>query len=204
MKTRENKTLPYHHGNLRDELLKAAEQEITDKGIESFSLRSVARRAAVSHNAPAHHFTDVRGMLTALATVGFQRLMRIQKERMAQAPIGETEQFIALGLGYIKFATDYPALFRLMYSSNLPDRNNPQLAEAMEKTLKGLSDKALSATTTEGKKPPPDLKNLVAAWALVHGFADLSNSGILSTFLDVIGGSQEELATEVLKRLKTG
>mgnify|MGYP003726374833 CR=1 FL=1 len=57
----------YHHGDLASELLRAAERELSENGIESFSLRAVAKRAGVSHGAPAHHFRDARGLLTALA-----------------------------------------------------------------------------------------------------------------------------------------
>ncbi|MEO0497745.1 MAG: helix-turn-helix domain-containing protein, partial [Pseudomonadota bacterium] len=64
---------PYHHGDLREALLTAAEVELTDRGIEGLSLRGVAKRAGVSHAAPAHHFGDKAGLLTALTTIGFQR-----------------------------------------------------------------------------------------------------------------------------------
>ena len=57
----------YHHGDLKMALLRAAEAELAENGIESFSLRAVAKRAGVSHGAPAHHFKDAKGLLTALA-----------------------------------------------------------------------------------------------------------------------------------------
>ena len=60
----------YHHGDLRAALLRAAEAELNEAGIEAFSLRRVAKRAGVSHAAPAHHFRDVRGLLTALSAEG--------------------------------------------------------------------------------------------------------------------------------------
>src|SRR5262252_290185 len=61
---------PYHHGNLRAALLEAAEAELEAQGIEAFSLRGVAKRAGVSHAAPAHHFGDANGLLTGLAAEG--------------------------------------------------------------------------------------------------------------------------------------
>ena len=67
--------LPYHHGDLAAALLAAAEAELAEKGVEAFSLRSVAKRAGVSHAAPAHHFGDATGVLTALATEGFRRFL---------------------------------------------------------------------------------------------------------------------------------
>ena len=59
----------YHHGDLRAALLAAAEAELAERGVEAFSLRQVAKRAGVSHAAPAHHFGDAQGLLTALAAV---------------------------------------------------------------------------------------------------------------------------------------
>ena len=64
---------PYHHGALRPALLAAAEAVIAERGVDGFSLRETARRAGVSPAAPAHHFGDARGLLTALATEAFRR-----------------------------------------------------------------------------------------------------------------------------------
>lgn len=191
----------YHHGNLRTALLTAAEQEIGETGVESFSLRRVARRAGVSHNAPAHHFKDVQGLLTALASVGFQRLLEMQARHGAAAPPEETEQFIALGLGYIEFATSHPALFRLMFSSNLPDRNDPDLSAKMNEALDRLSQAARLAGEKRGLPDTLHLNNLIAAWVMVHGFADLVNSGLISDLLNSTGKSRTEAARDVLKRL---
>ena len=60
----------YHHGDLRAALIAAAEEELAENGVDGFTLRGCARRAGVSHAAPAHHFKDVRALFTALATVG--------------------------------------------------------------------------------------------------------------------------------------
>jgi AcrR family transcriptional regulator len=67
MKIKSSKS--YHHGNLREALLEAAELELIEKGAEKFSLRGVAKRAGVSHAAPAPHFGDVTGLLSALASI---------------------------------------------------------------------------------------------------------------------------------------
>jgi len=75
----------YHHNDLAAELLRAAEVELLEKGVERFSLRAVAKRAGVSHGAPAHHFKDVTGLLSAIAAVGYERLVATQVERQALA-----------------------------------------------------------------------------------------------------------------------
>ncbi len=103
----------YHHGDLRAVLLEAGEAELAERGIEGFSLRGVAKRAGVSHAAPAHHFHDANGLLTALAAEGFRRFVDKQKARqqVAARPIA-LSQLVAAGMGYIDFAMAHPALFR--------------------------------------------------------------------------------------------
>jgi AcrR family transcriptional regulator len=75
----------YHHGDLRAALLRAAEDELTERGAEGFSLRGVARRVGVSHAAPAHHFADTGALLAALAAEGFRRFLATQRAHQARA-----------------------------------------------------------------------------------------------------------------------
>ena len=119
---------PYHHGDLRAALIAAAEAEIDAHGVESFSLRAVAKRAGVSHAAPAHHFGDANGLLTALAAEGFARFVETQRAHEAAAPPGQPDRLVAAGLGYIAFATGHPALFRLMFASRRPRLRRPGAA----------------------------------------------------------------------------
>lgn len=168
-----SKRFSYHHGDLRAALLKSAEMEISDKGIEAFSLRGVAKRTGVSHAAPSHHFGDARGLLTALATVGFQRLLGAQEKRQRLAPSDPGAQLAASGLGYIDFAIENPALFRLMFSSERPDTANSTL----EVTSGGAFDKLLRQVHNMGGvdtySDPASMANVMATWAMVHGLADL-------------------------------
>ncbi|NBO21074.1 MAG: TetR/AcrR family transcriptional regulator, partial [Rhodobacteraceae bacterium] len=76
---------PYHHGDLATALIAAAHQELSEQGAAGFSLRRVARRAGVSHAAPAHHFGDAAGLLAALAAQGFRRLIGQQSLRQGAA-----------------------------------------------------------------------------------------------------------------------
>jgi AcrR family transcriptional regulator len=77
---------PYHHGSLRQALLRAVEELIAERGIEGLSLRECARRAGASWSAPAHHFGDKTGMLTAFAAAGFTRLKEHMEERRHASP----------------------------------------------------------------------------------------------------------------------
>lgn len=159
----------YHHGNLREALVAAAEAEIEAHGLEAFSLRGVARRAGVSHAAPAHHFGDARGLLTALAAEGFRRFVRMQEARQTAGPDDARTRLVAAGLGYIDFATRHTALFRLMFASDRPDKADAELCEAATAAYAKL-ERDVAART--GRTPPAAV-DVVAAWSAVHGLADL-------------------------------
>jgi AcrR family transcriptional regulator len=161
---------PYHHGDLRQALLTAAEAELADHGVESFSLRQVARRAGVSHAAPAHHFGDAKGLLTALAADGFRQFLATQAAREAVADPDPRAQLIAAGLGYVDFALGRPALFRLMFGSDRPDYAAPDLSTAAQAAYTHLARQVFAA----GGRSVADE---AAVWAAAHGLADLLAAG---------------------------
>lgn len=171
----------YHHGNLRAALLEAAEAELAEKGPEGFTLRSCAKRAGVSHAAPAHHFTDMSGLLTALAAEGYERFLRVLRQSVATArsPSGH-DRLVTAGLGYIAFARQNPALFRLMFASDRPDFTQRQLADAAATAFQDLVDKVGAASGDATPLDNPEGRRDVARmWGLVHGLADLLLSGHL-------------------------
>ncbi len=171
----------YHHGDLRAALLRAAEEELARTGIEGFSLRAVAKRAGVSHAAPAHHFGDVKGLLTALAAEGFRRFLAVQKAAMAEAPADPMSQLQAAGLGYVRFAGASPALFRLIFSSDRPDFANPELSVASNDSYHMLQRQVKEATGRDPAADPEALSELQGVWAIAHGLADLLAAGRLKT-----------------------
>jgi AcrR family transcriptional regulator len=186
----------YHHGDLRQALLRAAEAELAEKGIEGFSLRGVAKRAGVSHAAPAHHFADSAGLLTALTAEGFGRFVAAQRQRQRKAGQDGRAQLVAAGQGYIDFAMAHPDLFRLMFSSDRPDHGEPQLAA----TAAAAYDK-LVADVGRAQGRGPDTADVVRAWALVHGIADLLNAGRLKPLLSIPAGRERDAAVaEILRR----
>lgn len=170
----------YHHGDLRSALLAAAEQELADKGVEHFSLRGVAKRAGVSHSAPAHHFKDANGLLTALAAQGFRRLVARQNVFMKDVKPDAWNQLMASGLGYVVFALENPAVFRLMFSSGRPDMEDPDLKEAVDASYAVMVDQLRILHGAGPDENPAVGIDMAAAWAVVHGLADILASNRLS------------------------
>ena len=185
MKTTSNPTeeRSYHHGNLFSVLLDSAEQELIERGIEGFSLRGVAKRANVSHAAPAHHFGDANGLLTALAARGFARFIQRQRDFRQRAASDPRAQLEASGVGYVVFALENPAIFRLMFSSDRPDFEDPDLQQVADSAFEELVEHVRGVTENKSspKKDSAMMLDVASAWAAAHGLADLLVAGRLNT-----------------------
>ena len=169
-------TRPYHHGNLRSALMQAALEEIQSRGPARLSLREIARRAGVSHAAPAHHFRDKAGVFTAIATEGFE-LLAAETSRFAGEPGG----LLSGGLAYIRFAVDHRAHFEVMWRPELYHQDDPALATARDRSF-DIFYTTVGADT--GATSADELREAaVAAWSVVHGFATLWLYGNLPTEL---------------------
>jgi AcrR family transcriptional regulator len=108
---------PYHHGNLRQALLQAAEAALEARGASALSLRELSREVGVSHTSPRRHFADKQALLDALAQTGFQRL----DASLARASEGRgrnsAARFTNLAQVYVEFALKHPALWALMFEA---------------------------------------------------------------------------------------
>lgn len=164
---------PYHHGDLRRTVLEAAVELIIERGPAQLSLRELARRAGVSHAAPAHHFKDKAGLLTELAVRGHELLA----EAFAEGGLDLTE----LGVRYVRFAAEHPAHFEVMYRPDLYDKDDPKLVAARARTAELLRAGVDTVPNGRGSRDP-GMAGL-AAWSLAHGFATLWLSGNLDRFL---------------------
>ena len=167
-KKRARAVQPYHHGNLRREILDAALDEIADRGPTGLSMRELARRAGVSHAAPTHHFGDKAGLLTAIATEGYQLLT----EDLRKAH--EAGEFLDIGLAYIAFAVEHPAHFEVMYRPDLSRPDDPSLDEA-----RAAAATLLYGPAEESFPGRDTLEVGIAGWSFAHGFATLWTTGNL-------------------------
>ncbi|MFB6392067.1 TetR/AcrR family transcriptional regulator [Polymorphospora lycopeni] len=179
----------YHHGDLRRALLAAAVEAIGESGPSAVSLRDLARRASVSHAAPAHHFGDKAGLLTVLAAEGFDRLADTLRPVIAQ-----TGSLLETGVAYIRFAVDHRAHFEVMFRPELYDHDNPAVVAARQRA----TDTLAAAVATRGEAGADARMDGLAAWSIVHGFATLWLGGALPADL---GPDPEAAGRPVLRRL---
>ncbi len=115
---------PYHHGDLPAALRAATAQLVSEKGASGFSLREVARRAGVSHAAPAHHFGDARGLLTSLAAEGFEQLSDALDATVDAGPRDAASRLNRCGKAYVRTALRYPGHFAVIFQRDLIDQSD--------------------------------------------------------------------------------
>jgi len=184
---------------LRDALIDAARAVVEERGPDGFSLREAARRAGVSPAAPGHHFGDARGLLTAVATV----TSRSFGDALEQADVGRDRiaRLRAQGMAYVRFALANRAAFDLVWRRGLVDAEDVELKAANRRAFLIL-DRVVRGEDAGGGGPcevgaAPSL----AAWAMVHGFAQLALSGVFGDDEGAADRAVDALLPAVLDRL---
>ena len=129
------KKTPYHRPGLREALVAAGRTLLEEKGLRGFTLRECARRAEVSHAAPAHHFASINDLLAEIATRGFRELkaaMEVEADKGGAAGDSGAAagRLVGQGMGYMAFAAAHPMLFRLMFNRETEDFATPELVAA--------------------------------------------------------------------------
>lgn len=167
--TGSHKKLKYHHGELRQALIEAAVKIIATGGMESLSLRTLARATGVTQAAPYSHFRDKDDLLAAVAETGFQRLA-LQMAEEATGQNGVQARIEKLMGAYIRFAVANKSLFQLMFSRELSTmKDYPTLAMTA-----GKSYSLISAALSKRAAPSEDTRFLtVTIWSLCHGLTTL-------------------------------
>jgi AcrR family transcriptional regulator len=173
-------------GDLGPAFIEAALDLLTEGGVEALSLRGVARRVGVSAMAPYRYYPDKAALLAAVARSGFEGLAAAMRKASASGP--PREALVAIGVAYVTYAVDHPALFRLMFGSQCRS-GDPDLRSARDATYAVLSGTVARAYPAAAH----DALSL-GCWSLTHGLASLFLDGRLS---DRAAGSCAEIAERV-------
>ena len=171
---------PYHHGDLRQALVRSALEILSEAGVAGLSLRAAARRARVSAMAPYRHFADKEALLAAVAEYGFRELAARLTAATATAA-DPRAGLAALGVAYVLFACDQPSLFKLMFGPTIEKKSgHPVLDEAGSACFNALRQAVEAAKFFEGDSDGGDVS--LACWSLVHGLSALIVDGRLAEY----------------------
>jgi AcrR family transcriptional regulator len=168
----------YHHGNLKEALIRAALELIAQKGPAGFTFAEAARWAGVSPAAPYRHFRDRDELMANVALRGFEKFELV----LARAwDDGRPDVFTALdrlGKAYLEFARAEAAYYSAMFEAGIPPSISPELREAGDRAfavLRGAAEKLCAQLPGQGR--PPALMVALHIWAMSHGIASLFGRG---------------------------
>jgi AcrR family transcriptional regulator len=196
------KRTAYHHGNLRQVFLRAALRMAEREGVGSLSMRELARRVGVSHGAPYHHFADRTSLLAAVAEEGFVLLARAMSDALVIAGKDPRARFEACGRGYVAFALEHRAHFRIMFRPELIDPEHYPAVDAQSQAALQLLTTIVDDCQRAGLARHVEAKALVlTAWSTAHGFASLCVDGPLARGLRNFPGDPSVLAVGVSRTL---
>jgi len=168
----------YHHGNLREALMRAALDLIAKKGPAGFTFAEAARAAGVSSAAPYRHYRDLQELMADVALHGFEKFEVSLSRAWNNGSPEAVAAFEKVGKAYLAFARDEPALYAAMFESGLALDSTPALLQASDRAfavLRAASEAVVAQMPKEGR--PPALMMSLHMWAFAHGIASLFARG---------------------------
>jgi AcrR family transcriptional regulator len=186
----------YHHPDLREAMIRVAQELLESEGPSSWTVRAAARIAGVSSGAPYRHFADKDTLLAAVATRGFDDLRTELAAQLDSVGDDPFTRFGALGEAYVRFATARPGRYQIMFGRDILNRDlHPELCAAADRSFAALL-REIEAAQRSGvvRADTPSATIAAGAWAVVHGLADLLLSGRLN---DLADGNPTGLTTQL-------
>ena len=181
-----SKKKAYHHGDLKNALIKAGADILSREGVSALSLRKVAQKAGVSHAAPYAHFADKQALIAAISTEGYKKLYEKIAQAAGQYRSDPLRRFVESSWAYVQFALDEPDQFKVTLSGMIEkEQDYPAFVETARQTFSLVVD-IVAQCQQAGilRKGAADL-TAVSVWALIHGFVTLLTENQIShTVLD--------------------
>jgi AcrR family transcriptional regulator len=184
----------YHHGNLPTVLREHAAALLAEQGLATFSLREVARRAGVSHAAPAHHFGSVGGLLTAVAAEGFRLLAAACTDALDAAGPDPDARFSAIGHAYVSLWKTHPGHCQVMFQYDVIDFEQPELHDRSTEAFTILE--ATTRAVVEDIDDTTAHRSALLWWSTVHGLTQLETT--FATVSTELAGQPEPATADEL------
>ena len=186
-----SKTSQYHHGNLREQILKTAFDLLDAEGIDAVGIRKIARLLEVAHSAPANHFKNKQALLVALATESFSELYA----KIVKSSSTETDNFRlaihSFSNAILEFGLKYPNRYKLLWRREYTDNENGEPGIVMEDIYSQLTE----ILSEQANKKQVDVESqAIALWSLIHGYVLLRLDENLKEGFDIITGIKRQIA----------
>lgn len=180
------KKRPYHHGDLRAALIRAALQLVEEHGVKGLALSDAARLAGVSVAAPYRHFKDKEGLLAEIAAEGFGLFRDALARASKSHPRDKVKRLVEMGVAYVDFALQHRSHFKVMWEGGLSKAKYPEVGQAGYDAYLLLEKAAMDLLP--GAPAGRQQALIATAWSLVHGYASLT----LERELDVVVAEQSD------------
>lgn len=166
-------TTNYHHGDLKNALIRAGIEILSKEGLQALSLRNVAKKAGVSHAAPYAHFADKQALIAAIAAEGYKKLY--QQLVMAQNSKNDAfDRLLAVARAYIQFAIDEPDHFKITFSGIVEvEQNYPEYVDQSKQCFALLVAVVAECQAESILKSDNIQFTAISIWATLHGFVQL-------------------------------
>ena len=186
----------------REHLLATARKLLDDEGLETLTLRAIARRGGLSHGAPLRHFPSLAALLSAVAAQGFRELVVSVGAATAEAgaDASSIERLATAGRGYVRFALGSPGVFALMFHPDRLDTSDTDYRDAGQAAFGQLLELVADAQAAGFRPDVPTIDLASVVWATVHGLAQLRIQGAMQG----AGGADLEPALNVMSDLLFG
>jgi AcrR family transcriptional regulator len=189
---------PYHHGYLREALLRAAEKALETGGAQSISLRELSRELGVSHTSPRRHFADRQGLLDALALRGFERFDETLARAAGRPAQDFKDRLTKLARAYVGFALKHPALLSLMFEAKHRSDVPREILEASEKAFTRVPTTFAEAQAAGEVVPGDPARLAIVVFSSLLGLVSMSTDGKFK------GVSLDHLTGEIIERMILG
>lgn len=197
----------YHHGDLKNALLRSSVQLLKSNGPQSFSIRELALSLGVSSAAPYRHFKTKEKIFAGLAEEGFVLLSKGFEDAIRLHPKSPIDQLHSVGVAYYRFAVQNPEYLQMMFGNIIPPEEiskDPKMGEAAGRAFKLLVQVVASCQAHGDLAKKEDPKMLaILIWSSIHGFAALDSTATL-TGASGLNYRPEDLVVRISKAMSMG